>query len=155
MTDITEFSARLRAAIERRGLKQKALARAVGVSSNSLSRYLMGDRAPGRPVILALARELGVSVTWLSEGVGPGPDLQRTPQDISTIARETEALYPVDAVSLVGLDVEERRTVLRMLNALRSGDAEVRQHLIGQLKLIESALSARRQQLRAEKEHGT
>jgi hypothetical protein len=59
--------------------------------------------------------------------------------------QEDLVVYIPDAVALTGLDADDRRTVIRLLNALRSGDAEVRWHLIRQLKIIEHALTARRQ----------
>lgn len=139
------FSKRLAVAIARAGIKKGELARAVGLTPLSLSRYLTGDRTPHRAVLVALAHALGTSVEWLA--ADQADDLAN-----ATVSREAEAPYTPDAVALTGLDADERNTVIRLLDALRSGDEEIRHHLIGQLKIIESAIKARRQQPRAERE---
>lgn len=141
------FSKRLQIAIAKAGIRKGDLARAVGLTPNSLSRYLRGDRVPHRAVLIALAETLKVAPSYLL-----GTDAAPRPLADTPVAREVLSPYPHDAVSLAGLDVEERRTMIRMLDALRSGDAEIRRHLIGQLKIIEVALQSRRQQPRAEKE---
>ena len=65
--------------------------------------------------------------------------------------QESSACYTPDAVALTGLDADDRQTVVRLLDALRSGEEDVRRHLIGQLKIIEQALESRRQQSRKER----
>lgn len=143
----SRFSQRLAVAIARSGKKKGDLARSVGLSPLSLSRYLKGDRVPHETVLRALAQQLDVSVMELlgSESTA----LADVP-----VVREVDPVYPPDAVALTGLDLEDRRTVLRLLDALRSGDAEIRRHLIGQLKIIEVAMKARRQQPREESGDG-
>jgi len=135
------FSARLAEAIKRRGVKKSVLARAVGVTPGNLSRYLNGRIVPDRPVLLLLAQELDVSMEYL---LGQPPNMATPPDRV--VMRETDARYTPDAVSLVGLNADERQTILRMLDALRSGQADVRQHLIGQLKIIELVVQSRRKQ---------
>lgn len=144
------FSKRLSIAIVKAGKKKGEVARSVGLSPTSLSRYLSGDRIPHQSMVAALAQQLDVTVDYLL-----GTRQKLAAMADRPVACETEAGYPPDAIALTGLDVEERRTMLRMLDALRSGDAQVRQHLIGQLKIIEFALESRRQQSRAEGEGGT
>jgi len=141
------FSHRLSVAIANSGKKKGDVARSVGLAPRSLSRYLTQDRVPHQTVLQSLAGALGVTTAYLL-GDSPAPSsLADAP-----VARESSPDYAPDAVALTGLDQEDRRTVLRLLNALRSGDAEIRRHLIGQLKIIEVAMKARRQQPRAESE---
>jgi hypothetical protein len=99
--------------------------------------------APEHPVLLLLAQTLNVSTEEL---LGASPPPAHAP-----VAREADPMDAPDAVALTGLDVEARCTVLRLLDALRSGDAEIRRHLIWQLKIIESAIEARRQHTREER----
>lgn len=160
---------RLAKAIAASGLKKAEVARAIGVTPGTLSRYLGGHLTPDMPVLLNCSRVLTVTVEWLL-GVTPdtaGPGLMAAHESISgqhaplrqvvdqPVARESDPVYLPDAVALTGLDVEERQTMLRMLDALQSGDAEIRRHLIGQLKIIEVALNTRRKQPRKEQEGGS
>lgn len=99
---------------------------------------------PDRPVLLLLAQVLSVTTEYLLGNTG-NSDLPLADPPVVT---DGPVGYIPDAVALTGLDVEDRHTVLRLLAALRSGDVEIRRHLIGQLKIIESAIEARRQQPR-------
>lgn len=55
-------------------------------------------------------------------------------------------MYLPDAVSLVGMGEEERATMLRLRDAQKSGEDDIRRHLIGQLKIVGAAIQYRRQQ---------
>lgn len=61
---------REKAARERRDIAQRDVARAVGVSAASLSRYEAGDTLPDDEVIERLAAYYGVSRSWLRYGEG-------------------------------------------------------------------------------------
>ena len=147
MTTSSGFSTRLAVAIAKSGKKKGAVAKSVGLTPLSLSRYLKGDRIPHKAVLMALAAELSVSAEYLLGEQPESSDLAESPG-----VCEVLGAYTPDAVALTGLDLEDRRTVLRLLEALRSGDAEIRRHLIGQLKIIEQAMVARRRQPRMEQE---
>ena len=136
------FPERLASAIKQKGVKKSALARAVGVTPGNLSRYLNGTIVPRHSVMLVLAKELSVPLNYL-QGATVGTD------ERPTVAKETESVYIPDAVALTGLDDDERRTVLRLLDALRSGEPDIRRHLIGQLKIIEDAVRYLRMQPRS------
>lgn len=135
------FSARLRRAIQAAGIKQTVLAKAAGVTPQTLSRYLRGDRVPHESVVRHLADRLQVTASYL---LGDTPEVAAMADQ--PVMREVVPAYTPDAVSLVGLNEDERRTIIRMLDALRSGQADVRQHLIGQLKIIELVVQSRRKQ---------
>ena len=150
MAIIPGFSNRLGVAIARSGKKKGDVARAAKLEPRSLSRYLKGDRVPHETVLMALAQQLGVSVDYLL-GRAENPSIPTS----STVVSEPPGVYTPDAVSLVGLGEDERRTVLRMLDALRSGQADVHQHLIGQLKIIELVVQSRRKLPRPKEGNGS
>lgn len=150
MSTNSGFSKRLAVAIASSGKKKGDVARAAKISPLSLSRYLKGDRVPHETMVSALAQELGVTVDYLL-----GNDGEAAPLGDSPVMRETIPLYTVDAVSLVGLNAEERRTVLRIIDALRSGQPDIQQHLIGQLKIIELVVQSRRKQSHRKEGHDT
>jgi len=149
MDIIPGFSNRLSVAIAHAGKRKGDVARSVGLTPRSLSRYLTADRVPHQAVLTALAHELGVTVEYLL-----GYDEKRAPLADQPVANETHGVYTPDAVSLVGLNEEERRTILRMIEALRSGQLDVQQHLIGQLKIIELVVQSRRNQPHKKEGHG-
>lgn len=138
------FSIKLATAIAAAGKRKGKLARAVGVSPLTMSRYLKGTTTPKQEVLQALARELNVSPTWLLSGDSIRAEKHDDEQG-SSLVREEAGVYTFSPIALLArLDEEERATVDRLVRALLSGDAQVRQHLIGQLQIIEQALAARR-----------
>lgn len=70
---ITQLGDRMRAARQKIGISQGALAAAMGVSVITISRLERGVSLPSASVATALARELGVSTDWLLTGEGRGP----------------------------------------------------------------------------------
>lgn len=64
------FLSRLRHVIKTSGLKQKELAKKIGVSEISISRYCSGTQVPTRVTVNMLAAQLGVSARWLYTGEG-------------------------------------------------------------------------------------
>lgn len=71
------FLSRLRHVIKTSGLKQKDLAKKIGVSEISISRYCSGTQVPTRVTVNMLAALLGVSVSWLYTGEG-SPSINAT-----------------------------------------------------------------------------
>lgn len=55
------FRTRLKAVMKDRGMSQKELARAAGISEGNLSRYIRGRMDPGLHVLSLLSRALEVS----------------------------------------------------------------------------------------------
>ena len=62
------FSSRLSLAISSSGLKQKELAKMVGVAEITISRYKNGTQTPNNATLNMLASVLNVSPAWLSCG---------------------------------------------------------------------------------------
>lgn len=60
-----EFGGRLFSMTCSKGITQKELAKAVGVTESTLSSYKNGTKSPTLPVAAAIAKELGVSLDWL------------------------------------------------------------------------------------------
>ena len=89
------FSSRLKGAIKSSGLKQKDLARRIGVSEITLSRYCAGTQTPTNSNLRLLAAEIGVSVAYLlgeSDIVPIKPDLTRNDnEEINWKRRAIEA----------------------------------------------------------------
>jgi transcriptional regulator with XRE-family HTH domain len=141
MTEYSTFSRRLAEAIARSGRKKGDVARAIPVAPITLSRWLSGSVMPREPVIAALARELRVDPHWLrgAPRVGAAPaDPERA---FHTFVAETTPDYAATLMEqLASLDDAEREALERFLRGLKSGDAEIRRHLIGQMKIIERAV---------------
>ena len=66
MNKTTEiFISRLDQARKEKGLTQRELAGRVGVTEVSMSRYVNGARVPKGPIVVNIAKALGVSVDYL------------------------------------------------------------------------------------------
>lgn len=59
------FITRLGQAIKEKGITQRELASKVGVTEASMSRYIKGERVPSGPIVVNIAKELGISVDYL------------------------------------------------------------------------------------------
>ena len=66
------FSGRLREAAGRVGHSQAALAKSLGMTSGTFSRYWNGERLPPADTLIDLAEKLGVSPAWLIRGASSG-----------------------------------------------------------------------------------
>jgi transcriptional regulator with XRE-family HTH domain len=60
-----QISERLEAVLEEKNIKQKELAKAIGVTEVTISRYLNGERKPRPDIIIKMADYLGVSTDYL------------------------------------------------------------------------------------------
>lgn len=69
---------RLVSAAAAKGLKQAALARAVGVQNSVVYRHQKGHVRPGLDSAVKYAKVLDITVEWLMSGVGHGPDTTAT-----------------------------------------------------------------------------
>ena len=66
MNKTTEiFISRIEQARKEKGLTQRELANRVGVTEVSMSRYVNGARVPKGPIVVNIAKALGVSVDYL------------------------------------------------------------------------------------------
>ncbi|WP_081108426.1 helix-turn-helix domain-containing protein [Gluconobacter oxydans] len=64
------LSGRIRTLREQRGLTQAAAAVEIGISRAHLTKIETGRDAPGRATLMAIAAYFGVTLDWLTEGVG-------------------------------------------------------------------------------------
>ncbi len=62
-----KFGENLFTLMRAKGITQKELAKAVGVTAATLSSYKNGTKSPTLPVAAAIAKELGVSLDWLCD----------------------------------------------------------------------------------------
>ena len=66
MNKTTEiFISRLDQVRKEKGLTQRELANKVGVTEVSMSRYVNGARTPSGPIVVNIAKALGISVDYL------------------------------------------------------------------------------------------
>ena len=66
MNKTTEiFISQLDQARKEKGLTQRELANRVGVTEVSMSRYINGTRVPSGPIVVNIAKALGISVDYL------------------------------------------------------------------------------------------
>ena len=68
-THETPLSRRIREAVDKTGRSHADIAEEVGIARAQLTMYCSGRRSPSRETVVALAKVLGVSVSWLIDGV--------------------------------------------------------------------------------------
>lgn len=70
-----EFTNRLRRLMAEQDVSQAQLGRGSNISKSSACRYYHGDRQPSMPVIVSMAKFLGVSVAFLAGEAEPVRDV--------------------------------------------------------------------------------
>lgn len=101
-----EFSNRLKAAMQERGLTQSELCARTGISKSAMSQYLSGAFLPKQNRVYALSRALGVSEAWLM-GYGVGTVATTGERGVKIpVLGCVRAGLPVEAVQEI-LDYEE------------------------------------------------
>ena len=93
------FAIRLRSARLARGLSQKALARASGLSQSAIASYENGTRKSAKG-IFELAKALQVDPAWLSMGLGrKHPTPAETPANIQYVSDAHTEVWPFPGIS--------------------------------------------------------
>lgn len=115
MADINlEFSSRLREAIKKAGLSQKALARMIGVREVTISKYVKHGGVPEWNILVKISQSLNVSCDWLLTGQEPCTGSLALPAGKDYV--------DLPAWNQAPLDDEERELMGCALDVLRSGD---------------------------------
>lgn len=91
------IGAKLSALLGERGMSQRELAEAAGLTPASVSRYVNGEREPRSPTIAALADALGVRP---SDIIGT-PDEQELNTAIHLVARNADGLTEAQRAVLI------------------------------------------------------
>lgn len=60
-----DFGKRLKDLLEEKGMTQRTLAGLIDATEMSVSRYINGNRTPRGPVIVQIAKALGVTTDYL------------------------------------------------------------------------------------------
>lgn len=80
------------------GRSQEALAEALGVSRQAVSKWETGDAEPELSKLRLLAAEFGVSVDWLLSEEAPPEELRPEPDPAPEEARPSAAVEVMDAI---------------------------------------------------------
>ena len=65
---MNEISGRIKLALERKGKTQAWLSEEIGVTQQTMCRYVHGKRIPKAPIMAKIADALGVDLNWLLTG---------------------------------------------------------------------------------------
>ena len=83
---IATFQQRLIEVVSEKPLSNSAIAKEIGISKQTLSAWLAGERSPKKPTINAIASYFGVSPIWLM-----GYDVEKKISDSIQIAKRPPA----------------------------------------------------------------
>lgn len=151
MSDVHEI---IKAAIEReqaRGKTEAEIAAQCHVSQPTVHKYLHATPTPTLDILKRFASGLHIPMGSLlaAEGIAPyGKD--------RIIPAPEIPLHLQRLLSLVNdLDRDELATLERCAEAFRAEEPEVRQHLIGQLKIIERLVKSDAPPAKEKKRHGS
>lgn len=102
-----KISARIKQAMEEKGMTQAELSKESGVSKSTLSEWLNDKYEPKQNNIYILSQTLGVSPTWLM-GLDVEKDIKT---DISTIYNQLEPPRQEKVYNLAERELEEQRYI--------------------------------------------
>ena len=120
---------------------QVALAEHLEVPPSSITDALRRGKIP-EGWIFKIAYLTKRRVEWLRTGEKPEFQDETSAEETHAFGRSATLKRLVEALET--MDEEEQRTIERCAEALRVGDHDIRQHLIGQLKLLEETVKLRR-----------
>jgi transcriptional regulator with XRE-family HTH domain len=107
------FSERLKRLTGRQGLKQKAIATALGEGSSTVGQWFRGKNFPGPSVEYRLADLLGVPRDWLIEG-----KVEKGENEVMTMTlRDEESKYQARLISIAHLESLTRRCFETIMDA--------------------------------------
>lgn len=107
------FSARLRSAIEAKGMNQSQLACKLNISKSMVSNYLSSRSMPESDRVFVIAKELCVDPAWLF-----GADVNPDGSPVSSAAMMSDSY-----VDISELNAEDKKYIRRMVEL-----AKMRQH---------------------------
>lgn len=102
------FGERLHEALESKGITQRDLAKRVGLSEVSVSRYVRGDRRPDTDMLREISLVTGIATDWLL-GIDDMKPIALTYADVKAIKkpmllwqedRYTKRLFPVECLGI-------------------------------------------------------
>lgn len=103
------FAEALRALLDERNMRQAELARRLGVSSQSVSLWILGTSKPSHNNVVRLEDELAVEPRgWLVELAGYSANGPAEPATVESLVRADPGLHP-----------EDKRVLLRMIRLMR------------------------------------
>lgn len=132
-----------------------ALARELEIAPSAINAAIRQKRLPD-VWLYKVAYWTGRRVEWLRSGKGP-EFAHDAPQELAQYRRDVppalqgrntaaDTMATGAGAKETRSEAEERRTILRLREALRSGHEDIRRHLIRQLELVENTVSLRQQQ---------
>ncbi|MGM9628991.1 MAG: helix-turn-helix domain-containing protein [Faecousia sp.] len=105
---------RINAALALRGMKQKELAKAIGVTDNTVSYYCSGSRSPNLQQIVQISKTLNVTTDYLLGLTGDPAPMRSAVDDLGLSPKAVEWIERLDKKALCD-DHDDRISVLNYL----------------------------------------
>jgi transcriptional regulator with XRE-family HTH domain len=108
-----EFGQRLKIAIQKQGISQQELAKAIGVSEKSVSLYINNKSMPALITLEKIAKTLNASADWLL-GLSPTGDFELSFSKLTTDQRK---LILALMKNVASMDTKNRQIGARKVDA--------------------------------------
>lgn len=115
--NLREFSVRLKALMEKRGVRPRDIQHALGVKSGNVSGWRRGDYYPGTELRPKLARLLGVSESYLIHGISDDDCTENLRQYQPAAGRNLRVQETLDRPMIAPRDEESARPAQRQATA--------------------------------------
>lgn len=100
-TMITDFKTKLSTRLKQLGMTQRDLAKEIGVTEATVSRYINGERLPNDELLAKLAKSLEVSVGYFKEE--RDNKVEDLKQISNLIARNEKRMTPEEKLAIIRL----------------------------------------------------
>lgn len=115
---MTNFSKRLKYAMELRNIKQSELVKMTGIGKSSISTYLTGAYQPKQRYVYKIAKALGIDEAWL---IGEDVPMEPAVIDYSALPPENEIDKRLLSIGFDLLDDGDKGIIIgEIRNMLRS-----------------------------------
>ena len=98
---ITDFKTKLSTRLKQLGMTQRDLAKEIGVTEATVSRYINGERLPNDELLAKLAKSLEVSVGYFKEE--RDNKVEDLKQISNLIARNEKRMTPEEKLAIIRL----------------------------------------------------
>lgn len=118
---MNSFAKRLEVLLEEKDMKQNELAKRIGVSEVTISRYMTADRKPRTDIATKISKELGVSTDYLlGESNTRNPEQTKEPAPVTDVEEAMKIILDQPGLMLKGNMLSDESKII-LANSILNG----------------------------------